>query len=106
MLGYTCHQRVFATQIQPMFPTVSLAAQAIAKFAAANGVLKELDISGNELGGEGGAAIRDAVSSNTALEHCAAALSGMTQSDVLAVQDTLHTRAEARARIRFTKPHK
>jgi Ran GTPase-activating protein (RanGAP) involved in mRNA processing and transport len=79
------------------------AAKSIAKFLGQNKALAELDISGNELGGKGGAAIREAVSGNGTLQHCEVALSGMTQSDCLEISDTLHARAEARARQRFTQ---
>jgi Ran GTPase-activating protein (RanGAP) involved in mRNA processing and transport len=76
-------------------------AVSIAKMLNHNKALKELDISGNEIGTDRGAQIRDAVAKNTVLENVACALSGMAQSDILSIQDTLQNRAEAAARQRI-----
>eukprot|EP00892_Ulva_mutabilis_P003875 jgi/Ulvmu1/185/UM001_0189.1 len=79
----------------------ALAAKALGKCLPLNGVLRCVELLGNELGEAGGATVRAAVEAASALEVCSLARCGLAEADLLAVQDVMATRAETAARRRI-----
>jgi len=72
--------------------------KSIAKFLSANTVIRELDLSCNELTEQGGALIREMGTKCESLELCDLRQSGVSQTDIVALQDVLSAKAEAKAR--------
>lgn len=64
----------------------ALSAKALAKCLPLNGVLREVELLGNDFGAEGGALVRGAVEAAPALEVCSVARSGLADADLQAVQ--------------------
>lgn len=83
-----------------------VAAKSIAKFLSVSLVIQELDLTCNELTEGGGAYIRETVFGCEPLETCDLRLSGMSQTDIVVVQDALLAKAEGRARKRILKAKK